>query len=63
MKQCLPLHQGEVRARASVLSPPSPSRSRLQAAEQGCAGGLGRREGPFDGLRGMGQGIRGQVPK
>ena len=62
VKQCLSLHPGEVRAQASVLlSPPYPGCLRLQAAEQGCAGGLGLREGPFDGVGGRGQCVRGQL--
>ena len=62
MKQRLTLHQGEVQARTSVLlSPPYQGRLGLQAAEQGYAGGLGRREGFFDGSRGMGQGVCRQV--
>ena len=63
VEQRLPLHQGEVWARASIVSPPDPGRPRLQAAEQWGAGGPGRREGPLDGLGGLGQGARGQVPK
>ena len=62
VKQGLPLHEGEVRARASVLSPPNAGRTRLQAAEQG-VGGLGRWESPLDGPGGVGQHTRGQLCK
>ena len=57
--QSLPLHQGEVWARSSIVSPPNPARPHLQAAVQGGAGGRVRREGPLDSLGGLGQGARG----